>query len=148
MMLRATEKRATVRAMRIIAGAALLLLCGCPPSALPCADDTECNDGEACVVGAGGGTCQPIAAPTDAGVLVDAGNDAGELVDGGEPDAGQPDGGVRDDGLAVRGTLEVAPGEMRSGTKALRGRVLGVAPATTLRGGTLILDAAVNGAPP
>ena len=88
-------------------------------------------------MGSSGGTCQT----PDPAVV-----DAGEPDD--EPDAGEPDAGVRDDGLAVRGTLQVAPGELRGGSKALRGQVLGTGPATTVRGGTLIFDAALNGAPP
>lgn len=137
-----------MRAMRLTASAALLFLCACPPSAQPCADDSDCAAAEVCVVGAGAGTCQTVVS-LDAGSVVDAGAPADAGVnDAGVADAGVADAGVRDEGLALRGTLQIAPGELRAGTKALRARVLGTGPATTVRGGTLILDAALNGAPP
>lgn len=125
--------------MRFIASIALLLTCACPSSAPRCADDSECAAAEVCVVAAGEGTCRPVSTLGDAGSLVDAGalDDAGPLVDAGSAD-----------GLVLRGGLEVAPGEATAGTKVLRGRVLGTGPATTVRGGPFVLDAAFTGANP
>ena len=156
MSLHARRRRGSVCPMRLFASVTLVLvLSACPPAGRPCAADSDCAADEVCLVSAGAGACATVgpgnvdAGVVDAGV-VDAGpfdDDAGERVDAGAPDAGT-DAGVRDDGLALRGTLEIAPGGLSGGGKGLRGHVLGTGPANIVRGGTLVLDAALNGAAP
>lgn len=140
-----------------LAAFAMLFSTGCPRV---CAADGDCNEREVCAVTDGKGTC----VPAGDGNLVDAGrpgDDAGNDVDAGnepEVDAGNAevdagpdvDAGVEEvdagpQTMKLRGALEVAPGVLRGGTKALKGRI--VAPgAVTATGGTLKLEA--GAAPP
>lgn len=132
---------------------------GCPT---PCSADGDCNEGDVCVVADGNGTCVSAGSVPS---VVDAGTppadddggapeDAGELADAG---ASGDDAGVVDAGnegadagpqlLRLRGGIEVGPGVLRGGTKALKGRVFSPGGGTA-RGGTFKIEAQGGGAPP
>ena len=114
-----------------------LVATGCPR---PCTGDGDCNEGEVCAVADGKGTC----VTADPGRSRDAGTPAGADDAGNDVDAGN----VVDAGPVtkkLRGALDVAPGVLRGGAKALKGHI--VAPgAVTSSGGTFKLEA--GAAPP